>query len=106
MLEKDAKNKRCPMFTAQVAVVSVMAAAEGMPKDDLRDLLNAAIKCDGSDCVMWEPNYINEDVKADEKPEGEGWYLVNRYPPTYRRYIPTDEGDCGLKSKEQGCNYG
>lgn len=71
--------------------------------------------CEGSACMMWEPEYRNEDkdfdlgsgVKPNEIPAG--WYELlgarRDATTTIRRYYQIDEGDCGLKSKENGCFY-
>ena len=95
MKEEDAKKKMCPKLFA-----AFIACGRGNNKD--RDSM---CLCKGSGCVMWEAAQNVEDKNTKEKPDGDGWYKVSS--SHYRRYVDSDSGDCGLKTKElycEGCN--
>ena len=64
--------------------------------------------CIASKCMAWEPEYMNEDRDINNDKEiPEGWHEVARFgtTKTIRRYYKIDKGDCGLKTKENGCFY-
>lgn len=76
--------------------------------------------------MMWEPQYVEEIKRVEciedlsislpiyakevnEKFGIKGWLIkdwnnIGKWIE-YVRWNPTDEGDCGLKSKEPGCFY-
>ena len=69
-----------------------------------------ATNCIASDCAMWEPEYDEESKKintGDKTPEG--WtdtpHDAFESERQIKRWIPNNKGDCGLKSKENGCFY-
>lgn len=105
MLEKEAKTKWCPHVRA---VPNAPNYAAGNRFDGSQPLIYQC-RCIASDCMMWEPEYINEDKEinhSDDIPEG--WHQVGsiRGGKVYvRRYVKTDKGDCGLITKAcEGCN--
>ena len=93
MKESEAKKKQCFM------------------KQNFMGAPMSERTCYGSECVAWEPEYEKKTIELEqnEKPSGEGWGRGDRAPGqpkvTWYRWVPTDSGDCGLKSKEQGCFY-
>ena len=83
MKESEAAKKPCPILTT---------AANVTP-------------CGGSNCVMWEPEYEKEtrDLLIDP-PTEEGWTKTSQqggytHSIIFVRWVPTDSGDCGLKSR-------
>lgn len=117
MKESDARNKWCPhvrvLSDEGSMVISTVNRGNG---------LQAVTECIGSDCMMWEPEYVEQtdrvenvdDVQTtregNEELHGmEGWHIKNwsSYEKwiEYVRWNQTDKGDCGLKTKESGCFY-
>ena len=72
--------------------------------------------CAVDQCMMWEPDHERIDLTLgrDELPPDDGTEWHNRGPISdcgkwtatfWTGYKKKDTGDCGLKSKEQGCSY-
>lgn len=79
--------------------------------------------CQGSLCMAWEPEHKQETKETVESldfvmDEGaDGWIVTRKdfkksddlapigFVINWVRYIPLDTGDCGMKSKENGCFY-
>jgi len=115
MKESDIRKTTCPHHAAAKAImllgVILKEPADTQPvamdfvKEQGIDL------CNGAGCAMWEPEYEKKtiELKQNEKPSGEGWHKGDRATGQpnvlWIRWVPTDSGDCGLKSKEQGCFY-
>ena len=79
--------------------------------------------CMGSGCAVWDPDYrrVEKRVEGKDPPDGtdEWMHLQTRREVKEResmktttvfanysywvKYVPTDTGDCGLKSKELEC---
>lgn len=110
MTEDEAKTKWCPM----VRYKSING--EGINRwDSFTDSLS---RCIGSDCMMWEdhtpdPVILNQQGEPAAWPEStkpyKGYKAVpkknNGHYVEWHRISNEKEGDCGLKSKEQGCFY-
>ena len=68
------------------------------------------VHCVGHECKAWEPVFEKEKaVMSLENEIPEGWQVSESWEVTltvgnrqaqYHRYVPTDEGDCGLLTKE------
>ena len=89
MKEADAKLKWCPM--ARVTVTpegppwyGYMLTNRGITPADPTDTL-----CIGSACMMWEAYYKIEN---------------GQYVKENGEFVLSDNGDCGLKSKDLECN--
>ena len=108
MTEDEMKTKWCPEAIARIkhSYAGGNEYHAGNRGQDSQEYT----RCLGSDCAMWEPEY-EEEQKAvpadDEIPEG--WHRKSHSNSgtkhTIARYVKTDSGDCGLKSKENGCFY-
>lgn len=131
MKESDVKSRLCPHKSEDKAIL-LLAAILHEPEETKTAALNIIRNegidhCNGSDCVMWESQYKEEfdevevdyyedwhDYRHPDDPDKQHWKY--RKIVEYRtgdkvlilfvRYTPTEYGNCGLKSKEQGCNYG
>ena len=84
----EAKEKVCPVMSTQ-------------------DVLD---NCVANRCMMLEPYFDEEKKEIDQTEETpEGWHQSGRYAPPGKqeivRFIEKDEGDCGVKTKENGCFY-
>ena len=70
--------------------------------------------CYTTGCMMWKSTLTSEKVTnkaGEDPPAGDGWKAVSKqqlaqvtgetlYKTSWIRWISTDSGDCGLKSKE------
>ena len=98
MKESEAKKKQCPYMKIDAAVGAVRQTT-------IRT-------CQGSDCMMWDfdqAEELREIAGTDDIPEG--WNkkhnAKNHKNIIVNRYVDSDSGDCGLKTKElycEGCN--
>ena len=71
--------------------------------------------CAVDQCMMWEPDYERVELTLrDELPPDDGTEWHNQDPVVndegknailWIGFRKKDSGDCGLKSKEQGCFY-
>ncbi len=123
MRESTAKNTLCPHFaTAHALAVQSAILDPSIPAEDTdtrRTIVNRIHAqriqyCKGTGCPMWEPEYekVSKELPPGKEPirtEGQEWRKENRragQPNTlWFCYKVTEFGDCGLKSKEQGCFY-
>jgi len=80
MKEEDAKQKWCPH----------MRVGSPACNTDMQTPMAPFYLCRGSDCMMWESFYKIENGKYIRNDQGQ--------------YMLSDEGDCGLKSKDLDCN--
>ena len=125
MKESMAKTKLCPHFSMVAAtqnmssmLMHVIAATSGNSSTMERAVIQAGnlingnndrYFCLGSNCVMWEPEYKEElkELKPTDDSPGDEWIKKQRIAGqpniVWARWVPIDVGDCGLKSKEQGC---
>lgn len=115
MKESDAKNMKCPHhYTAQA--VSMLAIILRTPEKEQVEAIDQLYKrriiyCDVCQCPMWESVYEKQtqETHLDDPSPGPDWHKQDRAPgqpkQTWFRWVRTTEGDCGLKSKEQGCFY-
>jgi len=65
--------------------------------------------------MAWEPDHkreTKETMEAVALNKGEevgGWFVdgirASDLCTAWVRYVPLDSGDCGMKSKENGCFY-
>ena len=115
MKESEAKKKLCPKLLA-----AFISAGRGNPTDAKNMSL-----CKGSDCMMWQSDRVAEEKKEKVKRErflrDYAKHCSDGFKPShivkhegtdfavvsFRRYVDTDSGDCGLKTKElycEGCN--
>ncbi len=123
MKESEAKTKTCPdlfighsillltLFAMRNAGIDVQKSADKF--DDSSE------KCVGSACMMWEPEYERQEAETPyntPSPPGDidgsnlwAKTINSKYGPdgeritVWSRYVPTDSGDCGLKSKHLEC---
>lgn len=110
MKESDARKMQCPHRSVGVGIVAALLT-HGKELDELfrnaviEDIKNSGLCCT-VECPMWEVQLVNEDVTAEEKPDGEGWYqIVGAHAKSWRRYVPTENGECGIKPVCNGCSY-
>ena len=101
MIESEAKKTICPKLSRPVNV------DEGGTSELCVEMY--WVHCQGSGCAMWESEYEPIDKEIDKDADvPDGWHITFRSNiggTRIRQYRPTDSGDCGLKSKEQGCFY-
>lgn len=82
-----------------------------MKKSDAKTILchRDFLFCRVDQCMAWEPEYKEETKLIDNINDiPEGWHDKGRrhgIQILIGRWVETDSGDCGLKSKEQGCFY-
>jgi len=126
MKEEVAKTKWCPhtrmVFGYEQGTTQPFNRFMCEPGDEIKKMQEAmngtsGTKCIGSGCMMWdatqkvEDKLVKETANRDDcMPDGDGWYLVNRRTNPgktdeilWRRYVDTDDGDCGLKSQPLVC---
>lgn len=127
MKEVEAKTKWCPhtrmVFGYSQGTTQPFNRFAAEPGDEMEAMQKAmngtsGTKCIGSECMMWEPEF-KEQTDATRcacdndvvSPEGDGWHQKNRVKNVngsveilWARWIPIDEGDCSLKTKELNYN--
>lgn len=113
MNESEAKEKKCPQRSIDVSIAlvnfAILANSDLNAYSETLKKMKGEDHCNGSACMMWESDYETEKAHQREKPAGKGWmengdgYKGQVITQKWIRYIELDSGDCGLKSKEQGC---
>lgn len=115
MKESEAKKRACPKFFA-----AFIANGKGNQKE-----MESLCLCQGNICMMWEADQKKIEMRIDkakintqaeaEKHVPDGWLFggfmysigeISSHVDIYR-YVDSDSGDCGLKTKElycEGCN--
>jgi len=92
-----------------MSIAAVIAVTDGASEVAINELMTKVF-CLGDACAMWEPEYkLQEKVVLVDDEVPKGWHEKNQEKINNKhvifRYIPTDSGDCGLKTKENGCSY-
>lgn len=106
MRESEAKTKWCPHVR--------VAFPETTGNRDMQTPKADIYCCIGSNCMMWESEYTSETKEFIDhevlSENTDGYRECNRIAerPGYvvgMRFVPTEFGDCGLKTKESECFY-
>lgn len=114
MKESIAKTKQCPalMISTSISALSIAILSRDDPPQAGASMskLQPNVYCDGSACMMWDPETKTERITTvnPKEPEGDDWIKqstntvrVDRHLTEYRdnwvRTVNLDRGDCGLK---------
>ena len=105
MKEEEAKLKWCPHVRVAAFVGNTHHAEHASVNRG--EHLHAGINCIGSACMMWDMYMKRESINLDVglTPKGEGWEKISSHlkEALWVRWVDTDSGDCGLKSKDMEC---
>ena len=127
MKEEDAKKKVCPINFGALGISATLAKVNTDADDDHIKNIMKHSQCMGSECMMWEAEVVAEDIEIEIEPEdcvkkseskaGHDYKFLRKsikcakesghVVVELRRYVDSNSGDCGLKSKElycEGCN--
>ena len=126
MKESEAKKKQCPHLSIQHSIALLTAnIVKGDDNDGVAEKMRGInamriLLCSGSGCMMWEKDieieYKDIDavrIEKDNESAGfvipDGWEIQAHLVEgkiEIKKYVDSDSGDCGLKTKELYCEGG